>query len=62
MRKKENVKKVYDGCSASYLCDGICRENHLKHGSCPCFYQFRLEQLRNRKGKLSRKYSQIFIK
>lgn len=63
-KKGKNVKesKVYDGCAVCHICEGICREYHLKHGDCPAFYRYRLERLRNKKGKLSRKYSQIFVR
>lgn len=62
MGKGKDMKKIYDGCAVSYFCDGICRESHFNYGDCPCFYRFRLERLRNRKGKLLRKYSQIFVR
>jgi len=63
-REKKGIveKKVYEGCSVSYFCDGICREKHFNDGDCSCFYRFRLERLRNKKGKLLRRYSQKFIR
>jgi len=58
--KKEEIK-IYEGCAASTICKGICRELYLKRG-CSSFYRYKLVPRKNKSGKILNRFTQVEVR